>query len=44
MRSLLECHADKSEQSAANHLVGATVRLFVGGTKVSLMGVGVVVG
>jgi hypothetical protein len=37
--SFLECQADKSEESAANCLVGAAVWLFVGGTKGSQMGV-----
>ncbi len=35
---------DKSEESAANCLVGAAVGLFMGGTKGSQMGVGTVIG
>jgi hypothetical protein len=42
--SLLECQVDKSEESVANCVVGATVELFVGGTKGSQLGVGAVVG
>jgi hypothetical protein len=44
MGSLLECQADKSEESAANCMIGAAVWLFVGKTKGSQLGVGVVVG
>jgi hypothetical protein len=42
--SLLECQADKSEESAANCMVGVAVGLFVGGTKGSQMRVGMMVG
>ncbi len=42
MGSLLKCQADKSEDSAANCMVGATVGLFMGGTKGSQLGVGAV--
>jgi hypothetical protein len=41
--SLLKHQVDKSEESVANCLVGAAVRLFVGGKKGSQMGVGAVV-
>ncbi len=44
MESLWECQADKPEESAANHVVEAAVRLFVGGTKGSQLGVGAVLG
>ena len=43
MGSLLEWQAVKPEESAANQLVEAEVGLFVGKTKGSQMGVGVVV-
>ncbi len=44
MGLLREHQADKSEESAANHVVGAAVGLSVGGTKGSQLGVSVVVG
>ncbi len=44
MESSWERQADKPEESAVNHVVGAAVRLFVGGTKGSQLGVGTVIG
>jgi hypothetical protein len=42
--SLWECQADKSEESAANRVVGVAVGLLVGGTKGSQLGVVAVLG